>query len=89
MATYYTPIVIGADADAATFNAPMLELDDQIVLHNTELVNARGAMASVDARLDVSLNANGTVGGNAITAQSQVNLGDAAAVNGDAVRYKE
>jgi len=89
MGTYFTDIAVGAPADAATFNAPLDELDAQIVLHNTEMVNARGSLGSIDARLDVSLNENGTVRGNAITAQSQINIGDAAAVNGDAVRYNE
>jgi len=89
MGTYFTDIAVGAPADAATFNAPLDELDAQLVLHNTEIVNARGSLGSIDARLDVSLNENGTVRGNAITAQSQINIGDAAAVNGDAVRYQE
>lgn len=54
-----------------------------------EVKAARGGLASLDTRLDVSLNNDGTIKNGAITAQAQINLGDAAATNGDAVRYQE
>ena len=96
---YHTAIAVGAAADAATFNTRYSDLDTQITAHNTEIVAARGGLASIDTRLDVSLNNNGTIrndavtagtiADNAITAQSEINLGDAAAINGDAVRFNE
>jgi hypothetical protein len=88
-ANYHTPISTGAAANASTINSPLSQLDTQVTAHNTEIVNARGSEASIDARLDESLNADGTIAANSITAQSQLNLSDAAAVNGDLVRYQE
>jgi len=89
MGTYFTAIAVGADADAATFNAPMTELDTQLISLSTEIANARGSQSSLDGRLDTALTEAGAIATGAVSAQSQVNLGDAAAANGDAIRYQE
>jgi len=88
---YHTAVAHGAEATHDVVNAPLSQLDTQITANTVQLVNAGGSMGTIDARLDVALNENGTIKTSAvsITAQSQVSLASAAVAGGDAVRYDE
>lgn len=86
---YHTPITTGAAANAAVVNAPLAQLDAQVTANTSEITAARGSAASLDDRLDTSLTDAGNLGAGAVSAQSMVLLGTAAAATGDAVRYDE
>jgi hypothetical protein len=83
---FHTAISVGADADAATFNSPMSELDTQITSHNTEIIAARGSESSIDARLDASLDADGTISSDAVdSAQIATNAVGASEIANNAI----
>jgi hypothetical protein len=58
---HHTPIATGAAANAATFNAPLSELDTVLAATTAEVAAARSPYTSLDARLDAFVFAGGNV----------------------------
>lgn len=58
---YHTAIATGANANAAVINAPLGTIDSQLTTITTDVTNAHGAYASLDARLDALILAGGNV----------------------------
>lgn len=59
--TYHDAITAGAAANAATFNAPLSQIDTQLTATQAEITTARSGYASLDGRLSALVLAGGNV----------------------------